>query len=95
MQCTDLSSQTTAIFCPYSAPTPPRQLFGWGRSDLTQRGLPQPRATLQTYVCSTSSLLAGWGWSRGMGEPLGWGLGTQPYGTREQGTVGGGAGRGG
>ena len=46
MQPTDLSSQTAAIFCPYSVPTPPRQLFGWGRSDLTQQGLPQPCATL-------------------------------------------------
>lgn len=87
LQPTDLSSQTAAIFCPYSVPTPPRQLFGWGRSDLTQQGLPQPRATLQTYVCSTSSLVAGWGWSRGMGEPLGWSPGTQPCGTWEQGTV--------
>ena len=46
MQPTDLSSQTAAIFCPYSVPTPPRQLFEWGRSDLTQQGLPQPCATL-------------------------------------------------
>ena len=87
MQPTNLSSQTAAIFCPYSVPTPPGQLFGWGRSDITQRGWPQPRATIQTYVCSTSSLLARWGWRRGMGEPLGWSPGTQPYGIGEQGAV--------